>query len=217
MAWLARSLADSLRLEDEDGDDGEGEEEGKEEGGVNDPPSKSPSDSHGGLDRDQSGSRIGGESAEEWHSRGVKEDLNELTQTLTRQLWGVANFLAPPPSQPSTPSHSDPALSECDRFATPGRCSACSSEGRELADEVDKELRFREMDSRLETIESEGESGDEEDFEEVELIGITDEVLSFATNIAMHPETWLDFPLDAEEDLNGTIQCLFNIDFRATG
>ncbi|KAL6992598.1 hypothetical protein U1Q18_010709 [Sarracenia purpurea var. burkii] len=29
--------------------------------------------------------------------RSVKEDLSELTQTLIRQFWGVASFLAPPP------------------------------------------------------------------------------------------------------------------------
>jgi hypothetical protein len=28
--------------------------------------------------------------------KGVKEDLSELTKSLTRQLWGVASFLAPP-------------------------------------------------------------------------------------------------------------------------
>ncbi|KAM1788116.1 hypothetical protein ACFX11_038443 [Malus domestica] len=32
-------------------------------------------------------------------------------------------------------------------------------------------------------------------------VGITEEVLAFARNIAMHLETWLDFPLDEEEDL----------------
>ena len=34
---------------------------------------------------------------------------------------------------------------------------------------------------------------------------ITDEVLAFARNIRMHPETWLDFPIDEEEDLD----CMF--------
>ena len=33
-------------------------------------------------------------------------------------------------------------------------------------------------------------------------VGITDEVLAFATNIGMHPEMWLDFPIDEEEDLD---------------
>ncbi|OWM70770.1 uncharacterized protein LOC116214647 [Punica granatum] len=211
MAWLARSLADSLRLDEDGADAGDGDDGGDEEGEdwrgeerrENDPAPPSPTDCHGSLDRDRSGNHIEGESAEEWQSRGVKEDLNELTQTLTRQLWGVANFLAPPPSQPTTPSHSDPGISEWDRFGTPGRRSNSSSEGREPMEEAAKEVRSREMDVGLEPIESEGEYGEEEEeFEEVELIGVTDEVLAFARNIAMHPETWLDFPLDAEDDLD---------------
>ena len=28
----------------------------------------------------------------------MKEDLDEIKQTLTRQFWGMASFLAPPPS-----------------------------------------------------------------------------------------------------------------------
>lgn len=205
MAWLARSLANSLRLEDDDDDDA-GEEEGEEEErGENVATHGSLADSRGSLDRDRSGEKIAGESAEDWQSRGVKEDIDELRETLTRQLWGVANFLAPRPSQPPTPSESDPAVNEWDRFETPGRRSASSSEGKEQADEAIKEVRVREMDSRLEPIESDGEYGDEEDVEELELIGITDEVLAFARNIAMHPETWLDFPLDAEDDLDGMV------------
>uniref|UniRef100_A0A0A9FZD3 BSD domain-containing protein n=1 Tax=Arundo donax TaxID=35708 RepID=A0A0A9FZD3_ARUDO len=34
-------------------------------------------------------------------AEGVKEDLTELSKTLTRQFWGVANFLAPPPGETS--------------------------------------------------------------------------------------------------------------------
>ncbi|XP_076936152.1 uncharacterized protein LOC143603142 [Bidens hawaiensis] len=34
----------------------------------------------------------------------------------------------------------------------------------------------------------------------MESVGVTDEVLVFATNIAHHPETWLDFPLSEEEE-----------------
>ncbi|KAF3958191.1 hypothetical protein CMV_016874 [Castanea mollissima] len=33
-------------------------------------------------------------------------------------------------------------------------------------------------------------------------VGITDDVLAFARNIGMHPETWLDFPIDEKEDLD---------------
>ena len=38
-------------------------------------------------------------------------------------------------------------------------------------------------------------------------VGITDEVLAFARNIGMHPKTWLDFPIDEEEDLDR--MCVF--------
>ena len=38
-------------------------------------------------------------------------------------------------------------------------------------------------------------------------IGITDEVRAFTRNIGMHPETWLDFPIDEEEDLDW--MCVF--------
>ena len=38
-------------------------------------------------------------------------------------------------------------------------------------------------------------------------IGITDEVLAFTRNIGMHPETWLDFPINEEEDLDW--MCVF--------
>lgn len=34
-------------------------------------------------------------------------------------------------------------------------------------------------------------------------VALTDEVVAFADNIAMHPETWLDFPLPEEEDNDG--------------
>lgn len=34
--------------------------------------------------------------------KGVKDDFSELTKSLTRQLWGVASFLAPPPSEKLT-------------------------------------------------------------------------------------------------------------------
>ncbi|CAK9167534.1 unnamed protein product, partial [Ilex paraguariensis] len=37
----------------------------------------------------------------------------------------------------------------------------------------------------------------------VDVVGITEEVLAFARNIAHHPETWLDFLLSEEKDING--------------
>ena len=42
-------------------------------------------------------------------------------------------------------------------------------------------------------------------------VRITDEVLAFARNIGMHLETWLDFPIDEEEDLDR--MCVFFLFF----
>lgn len=40
--------------------------------------------------------------------------------------------------------------------------------------------------------------------EELLAVGVTNEVIAFASNIAMHPETWLDFPLAGDEEADGT-------------
>lgn len=36
-------------------------------------------------------------------------------------------------------------------------------------------------------------------------VGITEESLAFATNIAHHPQTWLAFPLSEEDDIDGLV------------
>lgn len=196
MSWLARSLANSLRLDDDNDDDDDEED--------NDVvPSHPPdSDSAPSLPTKQASHNhhqqqqfepedIDGQS-EEAYSRGVKDDISELKQTLTRQLWGVASFLAPPPSsQPSTPSHFPES--------EPSDLSASSGGEEEPSDQTVSGIRsdileISKMASNEELLEARGLGG---------AVGITDEVLAFAGNIAMHPETWLDFPLDEEEDLDG--------------
>lgn len=221
MSWLARSIATSLRLDDED------------DHSENDVASKNPNNSSPVERNEEESRRENGfnnevqvqESEveeEEEERRGVKEDLTELKQTLTRQLWGVASFLAPPPDQ---------SVSNLDQ-SQPSDRSASSCEEREPSDSRTghdfSEIggRFRNMSKmasnyfpfgseengrenlggeNLEELETEdfgGEDGDDDDWELEGAVGITDEVLAFARNIAMHPETWLDFPLDEEEDLD---------------
>ena len=166
MSWLARSLANSLRLDDEN----DVVSRPSSQLSFGDPSPSSPTkpqqpDDHGAEP----------ESEDEAQTRGVKEDLSELGQVLTRQLWGVASFLAPPPS--------DLPQSAWDRQPEP-------SDRPDPAPEMAWEER-------------EGEEEEEEERES--FVGVTDEVLAFARNIAMHPETWLDFPLDEEEDLDGNL------------
>ncbi|KAM5565908.1 hypothetical protein ABKV19_019757 [Rosa sericea] len=168
MSWLAHSLSKSLRI---DGD-GEGQDHDDDvvphrntnnEADVPPTASTKPQDRGNEIESDA-------EAVEDAQTRGVKEDLSEFQQTLTRQFWGVASFLAPPP-----PSDRLAPPPDCDRSEPPDHRPAQSP------------MAFNE--------------GEEEEEEEECAVGVTDEVLAFARNIAMHPETWLDFPLDEEEDL----------------
>ncbi|KAF2309615.1 hypothetical protein GH714_004295 [Hevea brasiliensis] len=215
MSWLARSLANSLRLDNEDDADSE-----------NDIAPDTPHDPSPATCIEEEmakGTEIQDE-GEEAQTRGVKEDLSELKQTLTRQLWGVATFLAPPPTS------NDRSLSNLNQFEASHR----SDEGEHSDSEERLGIRqdFAEIGGRFRSGVTEiskmasnyfpfgseedevenNEEGNETHREELEIeepdewgagaIGITDEVLAFARNIAMHPETWLDFPLDEEEDLD---------------
>ncbi|CAN6539763.1 unnamed protein product [Malus baccata var. baccata] len=170
MSWLARSLADSLRL-DEDGD---------AENDVVPNESAIPTTADNDVVRRSEIESSDKENEDDDQTRGVREDLDEFKQTLTRQFWGVASFLAPPPPPPPPPYPSLPSNNRTDppdigRSKPPHQLAMDFGEGEE----------------------------EEEELEDNCAVGVTEEVLAFARNIAMHPETWLDFPLDEEEDLGG--------------
>lgn len=187
---------------------------------------KSSPDRH---DSDKNAVRLSPE--EEAQARGVKDDLTELGHTLTRQFRGVANFLAPLPdgSSSSSSSYSDhPRLNQF-RSSDPELNQSRSSDLRLYqsrssdrdescvgSDTPESGIRVRSWDleekgvehvyndpKEEEEEEEEEETDDEE--EEIAAVALTDEVLAFARNIAMHPETWLDFPLDPDEDLDGNV------------
>lgn len=200
MSWLARSIANSLHLDDDD--------DGAEENDV--VPDRSNLDTsptnHYQIpppkdDRTQSPPEQLEEN--EFQSRGVKEDLTEFKQTLTRQFWGVASFLAPPPT---THDNQQGSSNNLDESGAPDQSDE--------EDPLDSGIGVSEMSRMgsnyypLGSEENEGENGngdygeEEEEEEGLSAVGITDEVLAFASNIAHHPETWLDFPLDEEEDLD---------------
>jgi|UniRef100_A0A2N9HJY7 hypothetical protein len=88
MSWLARSIANSLKLDNDEED-----EHTNPNADATDP--KSPQKSI--PEADQHHHQPDSPSSPSNQSpRGVKEDLSKITKTLTRQLWGVASFLAPP-------------------------------------------------------------------------------------------------------------------------
>nr|GLL48200.1 uncharacterized protein LOC109170574 [Ipomoea trifida] len=190
-SWLARSIANTLRLDD---DEQRGEECGND---VVNRASTCHGSSHSGQQHPGEGDcayeeidlddRRENDDAEDYiddanhPGRGVKEDLSELGEALSRQLWGVASFLAPAPAASSLPTRNSVQLE---------------------SDRVHSRIFDRESDE-----EEDGDFVECENFTEYEVednvgdaVGVTEEALGFAQNIAHHPETWLDFPLSEEDE-----------------
>ncbi|EEF52253.1 conserved hypothetical protein [Ricinus communis] len=197
MSWLARSFANSLRVDDDYAE--------------NDVASNSPNDPSPSKRNEQditetSRGRESEEAEAEAEARGVKEDLTELKQTLTRQFWGVASFLAPPPytSNDESVCNLNNQSEPYDRLEE-GEASDLEEGSRikhdlvEIGGRLISKMASNYFPFGSDEFEIENE---EEELECEETIGITDEVLTFARNIAMHPETWLDFPLEEEDDLD---------------
>ncbi|PPS03328.1 hypothetical protein GOBAR_AA17351 [Gossypium barbadense] len=208
MSWLARSLANSLLLNEED--DNESASSIDEENDVATHQSQSSSlPLRQSLEPEETQSlqqhSLSPQQIAELQSRGVKEDLTELKQTLTRQLWGVASFVAPPPS-PRTQSDrrlDDVSFSNLNRVEPSGSVAFEGAEigGRLLKMAAAEDFPFGSGENEEENG-RESENEDEEVDQVFNAVGLTDEVLTFARNIAHHPETWLDFPLDPDEDLD---------------
>ncbi|CAK9212517.1 unnamed protein product [Sphagnum troendelagicum] len=139
--------------------------------------------------------------------KGVKEDLSELTKSLTRQLWGVASFLAPPPPPAEESSIDSPKPSSSPNSAGQRLIGFCSDLAELRGTVATSFSRIHALSSGFGELSKFASSllpfardmvGEFSDREYA--VGVTDEVVAFANNIAMHPETWLDFPLADEED-----------------
>ncbi|KAJ0733069.1 putative BSD domain-containing protein [Helianthus annuus] len=160
MSWFARSIANTFNLDDDEQQQHQ----------------HSPTDPH--LEPQNNDSSRG----------GVKEDLSEITKTLTTKLWGVASFLAPPPSD--HPPHSDPEpVSGIRRdFAEIG------GRFRSGISKLSSNIHVSEI-TKLATNILQLSPEDA-----AEAIGVTDEVLAFVRDVTMHPDTWIEFPIDEDED-----------------
>ncbi|OMO50937.1 hypothetical protein CCACVL1_30118 [Corchorus capsularis] len=238
MSWLGRSLASSLRL-DNDEEDNDSAHSGEENDvATHESQSTSPSAPIHRISNEETEAgqqSLSPEQVAELQSRGVKEDFTELKQTLTRQFWGVASFLAPPPPPPLPPPFtplpsiqfkrqsddrsfsnmnqselSDQSISgdeedPSDPATVAGIRNDFAQIGGTLSKMATDYFPFgsgrNEEEIQIENL-NEEEEEEEEEYEEFNAVGITDEVLAFAGNIAHHPETWLDFPLDPDDDLD---------------
>ncbi|CAL4909049.1 unnamed protein product [Urochloa decumbens] len=210
MSWLARSIAATLSSPrgepDPDADELESEpaSAGSGAGTVGEEEEPSP---RGAEEPEQPGTP----------SRGVKDDISELTETLTRRLWGVASFLAPPP-EASTPRAAaalpaegaeEEVVAEVgdgdgeEAAALSPRIAGIRSDLAEIGGRVRSGFSMLQSNLAVAEISKIASSllpfgqGDADDGEPVP--GITEEVVVFVRHISTRPETWLDFPLFISE------------------
>ncbi|GJN14900.1 hypothetical protein PR202_gb01776 [Eleusine coracana subsp. coracana] len=142
-------------------------------------------------------------------SRGVKDDISELTETLTRRLWGVASFLAPPPES-STPRAAAAVEGEDEQRKAKDADGDDDGEEEALAGirsdlaEIGRRVRsgISMLQNNLAVAEISNIASSLLPFGEREgepVVGVTEEVVEFVRHISTRPETWLDFPLFISE------------------
>ncbi|WCJ29993.1 BSD domain-containing protein [Euphorbia peplus] len=135
---------------------------------------------------------------------GVKDDLSVIGESIGRQLRGVANFLAPPPSPPSTADNNSQLSG-----SGSGQSQALLGVRKDL-EEIGGSLKSslsllsssgisKLTTTLLQFHDHDNERRDDEDDDYIP--GITDEVLNFVKEISARPECWTDFPLSLETDL----------------
>jgi len=188
MSWLARTIANSLKIDEEN------EEEEPENPNNNNPNPKS--DTQPDSESPSASSPT---------ARGVKDDISELTKSLSRQFWGVASFLAPPPDpdhdHDSKTHDSDPNLADEDVIA--GIRSDFAEISGKFKSGISKLSGNKTVSEFTKIASSFLQIGSEEEYDLDGVVGVTEEVVNFARNLAMHPETWLDFPLPDDPDSDG--------------
>ncbi|CAI0430550.1 unnamed protein product [Linum tenue] len=213
MSWLARSIANTLQLDDDDADGNEDQHNRKAGESAKDSESSPTAES----DQHSPSSTISSTTP-----RGVKEDISELTKTLSRQFWGVASFLAPPPESPTPPTPppardqiSDESIEEAEnrQLLDPEETNEALIEGIR-SDFAEIGGRFKSGISKLSTNKAVSEitkiasnflqfaaEGDVNDEDLIgSAIGVTEDAVAFARDVSMHPETWLDFPIPEDDD-----------------
>lgn len=222
MSWLVRSIANTLTL-----DEGDNDSCSNPNPNPNPFPNSDPNPEGTGNNDPKPGIENGGEPSSP--TRGVKEDISELTKTLSRQFWGVASFLAPPPLQGEPynpieePDHNnnnpdDKLLFEArsDSEGSEQKITGIRSDFAEIGGRFRSGIsklssnvhvsEFTKIASNLLQLGPDNENSEERANDSVmgAVVGVTEEVVAFARDISMHPETWLDFPLPVNDDEDGT-------------
>nr|KJB18054.1 hypothetical protein B456_003G031700 [Gossypium raimondii] len=163
MSWLARSIANSLKLDDDDDDD-------RTNAAVDPKPESDPNPNQASP-----------------HSHSSSDPNTPR---------GEENSLRPPPSSDDTDELSDEALIagiRSDLSEIGGRFKTGISK---LSNNINVS-EFSKIASNFLQFGSEGEGV--ETYESGIAVGVTEEVVAFARDLAMHPETWLDFPVPDDD------------------
>lgn len=189
MSWFARSIAATLSSAHSDDDESE------PASGDNSPPRASdPTSAETGESDEQP----------DTPSRGVKGDISELTESLTRRFWGVASFLAPPPTEGETEEEEEETAAAAEVPQSP-RIDGIRSDLAEIGGRVKTGISMLSNAGAVAEISRFASSflpfgpGDQGEEEEGEAVGVTEEVVVFVGNISKHPKTWLDFPLFVDD------------------
>uniref|UniRef100_A0A453FL31 BSD domain-containing protein n=1 Tax=Aegilops tauschii subsp. strangulata TaxID=200361 RepID=A0A453FL31_AEGTS len=185
MSWLARSIAATLSSAPDDDDDDHSEAAS----GHTSPDHAANADAEEDEQPDTPG-------------RGVKGDISELTESLTRRFWGVASFLAPPPpagAEAETLTAAAEAEAEGEYGPQSPRVAGIRNDLAEIGGRVRSGISMLSNANAVAEISKIASSFlpfvPEEEEEEVDAVGVTEEVVVFVRHISTSPETWLDFPL----------------------
>ncbi|CAK7345374.1 unnamed protein product [Dovyalis caffra] len=134
-------------------------------------------------------------------SPSVKDELSVISDSIGRQLRGVANFLAPPPSLPSNPEAANSQPSD----SPPQSSQALLGIRNDLA-EIGGSLKsgLSKLSSNFLQFKDDKNSNQEGDYDDDDVAGINEEVIGFVKEISLRPECWIDFPLPLQDDFRMT-------------
>ncbi|CAL4973875.1 unnamed protein product [Urochloa decumbens] len=191
MSWLARSIAATLSSAHSDDDESE-----SASGDQSPPRASDPTSADAGESDEQP----------DTPSRGVKGDISELTETLTRRFWGVASFLAPPPVEGEAEERDEEEeAAAAEEGPQSPRIDGIRSDLAEIGGRVRTGISMLSNAGAVAEISRIASSflpfgpGQEEGQEEGEAVGVTEEVVVFVSHISKHPKTWLDFLLFVDD------------------
>lgn len=182
MSWLARSIAATLSSAPSDDDDFVETSGEKSPDHAAHPPNADD-------EKDEQPDTLG---------RGVKGDISELTESLSRRFWGVASFLAPPPQAEAEAVETVAADGESSGAQSP-RVAGIRSDLAEIGGRVRSGISILSNANAMAEISKIASSFlpfvEDEEEEQVEAVGVTEEVVVFVRHISTQAETWRDFPL----------------------